>query len=83
MWIAASAAHLRPLSGSVAALEAHALGQRVEGWHGAAGEGEGLFGQIGNILMAQEGLLGRVEYFGFHGLGIGRAVADAEVVEED
>ena len=33
--------------------------------------------------MAQEGLVGRVEYFGFHGLGIGRAVADAEVVEED
>lgn len=28
------------------------LGQRVEGWHGAAGEGEGLFGQIGNIVMA-------------------------------
>ena len=26
MWIAASAAHLRPPSGSVAALEAHALG---------------------------------------------------------
>ena len=31
MWIAATAAHLRPPSGSVATLEAHALGQRVEG----------------------------------------------------